>query len=43
VHHKTSPINRGDDVIALNPLGKVSALVTNKSEAVFKSTVICTY
>ncbi|MBL4671541.1 MAG: glutathione S-transferase N-terminal domain-containing protein, partial [Arenicella sp.] len=43
IHHETSPTNRNDEVFALNPLGKVSVLVTNESQVIFDSRVICSY
>jgi len=43
VHHETSPTARNDDVFALNPLGKVPVLITDRGEAIFDSRVICEY
>ncbi|MER8580624.1 glutathione S-transferase [Mesorhizobium sp. M1423] len=43
IHHETSPINRNDDVFAINPLGKVPVLVLNDGYAIFDSGVICDY
>ena len=43
IHHETSPTNRNDEVFALNPLGKVPVLITDDGDAIFDSTVICTY
>ena len=43
VHHETSPTRRNDEVYALNPLGKVPVLIGKGKEAIFDSTVICTY
>ncbi len=43
IHHETSPTARNDAVFALNPLGKVPVLITEPSEAIFDSGVICQY
>ena len=38
-----SPLTRGADLVAKNPLGKVPCLVTDDGRALFDSPVICTY
>lgn len=43
IHQETSPINRNDDVFAINPLGKVPILVVDDGYALFDSGVICDY
>jgi glutathione S-transferase len=43
IHHETSPTRRNDVVFALNPLGKVPVLITEDSEVLFDSDVICEY
>jgi glutathione S-transferase len=43
VHHETSPTRRNDAVFAVNPLGKVPALILDDGVALFDSTVICDY
>jgi glutathione S-transferase len=43
VHEETSPVARNDAVFALNPLGKVPVLVTDDSDCLYDSTVICEY
>ena len=43
VHHETSPVERNDDVFALNPLGKVPVLICDDQTALFDSSVICEY
>lgn len=43
VHHETSPTKPNDDVIALNPLGKVPVLIRDDGVAIFDSGVICEF
>ena len=43
VHHETSPTLRNEAVFAVNPLGKVPALVLDDGFALFDSAVICDY
>ncbi|MEH6629592.1 MAG: glutathione S-transferase [Halopseudomonas aestusnigri] len=43
VHHETSPTQRNEEVIGLNPLGKVPVLITDNNVTVFDSGVICAY
>ncbi|HUA81034.1 MAG TPA: glutathione S-transferase family protein [Dyella sp.] len=43
IHHETSPVQRNDDVFALNPLGKVPVLVCDDGTVLFDSSVICEY
>ena len=43
VHHETSPVNRNEEVYALNPLGQVPVLVRPGLPALFDSHVICEY
>ncbi|HXP75225.1 MAG TPA: glutathione S-transferase [Stellaceae bacterium] len=42
-HHETSPTRRNEAVFAVNPLGKVPALVLDDGLALFDSAVICDY
>ncbi len=42
-HHETSPTLRNEAVFAVNPLGKVPALVLDDGLALFDSAVICDY
>jgi glutathione S-transferase len=42
-HHETSPTLRNDAVFAVNPLGKVPALVLDDGLVLFDSSVICDY
>jgi glutathione S-transferase len=42
-HHETSPTLRNEAVFAVNPLGKVPALVLDDGTALFDSVVICDY
>jgi glutathione S-transferase len=42
IHHETSPVIRNDEVFALNPLGQVPVLVTER-DSLFDSTVIVDY
>ncbi|WP_419905243.1 glutathione S-transferase family protein [Kiloniella sp.] len=43
IHHETSPTQRNEEVIRLNPLGKVPILITGTDETIFDSGVICKY
>ena len=43
IHHETSPTLRNAAVFAVNPLGKVPALVLDDGLALFDSAVICDY
>lgn len=43
VHHETSPTRRNEAVFAVNPLGKVPALILDDGLALFDSSVICDY
>jgi glutathione S-transferase len=43
VHHETSPTRRNEEVLALNPLGKVPVLICDDGTALFDSNVICEY
>lgn len=43
IHHETSPTRPNDDVIALNPLGKVPVLIRDDGVAIFDSSVICEF
>lgn len=43
IHHETSPVQRNDEVFALNPLGKVPVLICEDRTALFDSSVICEY
>ncbi len=43
IHHETSPIQRNEEIFALNPLGKVPVLITDQGNAIFESSVICDY
>ena len=43
LHHETSPMQRNDDVFAVNPLGKVPVLIHEDGFALFDSLVICAY
>ena len=43
VHQETSPTRRNEDVISLNPLGKVPVLICDDGLVLFDSTVICEY
>lgn len=43
IHHETSPVQRNEEVFALNPLGKVPVLICNDQTALFDSSVICEY
>lgn len=43
VHHETSPLQRNEEIFALNPLGKVPVLVIDNACALFDSNVICEY
>jgi glutathione S-transferase len=43
IHQETSPVQRNDDVFALNPLGKVPVLVCDDGTVLFESGVICEY
>jgi glutathione S-transferase len=43
VHHETSPLLRNDEVLALNPLGKVPVLIDATGAVLFDSSVICEY
>ncbi len=38
-----SPLTRGADLVAKNPLGKVPCLITDDGRALFDSSVICAY
>ena len=43
IHHETSPVQRNEDVFALNPLGKVPVLTCDDQSVLFDSSVICEY
>jgi glutathione S-transferase len=43
VHHETSPTRRNEEVLALNPLGKVPVLICDNGAVLFDSNVICEY
>jgi glutathione S-transferase len=43
IHHETSPTRRNEAVFAVNPLGKVPALILDDGFALFDSAVICDY
>lgn len=43
IHHETSPVERNEEVFALNPLGKVPVLVDDDGTVLFESSVICEY
>lgn len=43
IHHETSPTRPNDDVIALNPLGKVPVLIRDDGATIFDSSVICEF
>jgi len=43
VHQETSPTRRNEEVLALNPLGKVPVLVCDDGMVLFDSNVICEY
>jgi glutathione S-transferase len=43
VHHETSPTRRNEEVLALNPLGKVPVLICDDGAVLFDSNVICEY
>lgn len=43
IQQETSPVQRNDDVFALNPLGKVPVLVCEDGVVLFDSSVICDY
>jgi glutathione S-transferase len=43
VHHETSPTRRNEDILALNPLGKVPVLICDDGAVLFDSNVICEY
>lgn len=43
IHHETSPVQRNEDVFALNPLGKVPVLLCDDQTVLFDSSVICEY
>lgn len=43
VHHETSPVQRNEEVFALNPLGKVPVLICDDQTVLFDSNVICEY
>jgi glutathione S-transferase len=43
IHHETSPVQRNEEVFALNPLGKVPVLVCDDQTVLFESSVICEY
>lgn len=43
IHHETSPLLRNDEVLGLNPLGKVPVLIVDESLVLFDSSVICAY
>jgi glutathione S-transferase len=43
VHHETSPTRRNEAVFAVNPLGKVPALILDDGFVLFDSSVICDY
>lgn len=43
IHQETSPVQRNEDVFALNPLGKVPVLVCDDGAVLFESGVICEY
>jgi glutathione S-transferase len=43
VHHETSPTRRNEEVLALNPLGKVPVLICDDGVVLFDSNVICEY
>jgi glutathione S-transferase len=43
LHQETSPTRPNDEVVALNPLGKVPVLVCNDGLAIFDSGVICEF
>ena len=43
VHHETSPTRRNEEVLALNPLGKVPVLICDDGGVLFDSNVICEY
>ncbi|WP_440137687.1 glutathione S-transferase family protein, partial [Salmonella enterica] len=43
IQQETSPVQRNDDVFALNPLGKVPVLVCDDGTVLFDSSVICDY
>lgn len=43
VHCETSPVHRNQEVFALNPLGKVPALIVDDGTVLFDSDVICEY
>ncbi|RDI96876.1 glutathione S-transferase family protein [Dyella solisilvae] len=43
IHHETSPVQRNEDVFALNPLGKVPVLICDDGTVLFDSNVICEY
>jgi len=42
-HQETSPVQRNEDVFALNPLGKVPVLLCDDGTVLFDSSVICEY
>ncbi len=43
IQQETSPVQRNDEVFALNPLGKVPVLVCDDGAVLFDSSVICDY
>jgi glutathione S-transferase len=43
IHHETSPVQRNEEVFALNPLGKVPVLICDDETVLFDSNVICEY
>jgi glutathione S-transferase len=43
IHHETSPTRRNEEVLALNPLGKVPVLICDDGVVLFDSNVICEY
>ncbi|WP_338015485.1 glutathione S-transferase family protein [Dyella acidiphila] len=43
IHQETSPVQRNEQVFALNPLGKVPVLVCDDGTVLFDSSVICEY
>jgi glutathione S-transferase len=43
IHHETSPTRRNEAVFAVNPLGKVPALILDDGLTLFDSGVICDY
>lgn len=43
IHQETSPVQRNEEVFALNPLGKVPVLVCDDLTVLFDSSVICEY